>query len=203
MKKFGYARVSTKEQNLSLQVDALLKEGCEKEDIFTEKVSGAKKARPVLERLRDKMRKGDVLIVWKLDRLGRSLKELIELVAYFNEKGIGFKSITDPVDTTSPHGQLIFNIFASLAQFERDVIRERTMAGLEAARARGRVGGRPKGLSQSAKDKAIVAESLYKQLDDEGNKKFSITEICEHIGISRPTLYSYLRHRGIEIGKKN
>lgn len=200
MKKIGYARVSTKEQKLNLQIDALKKEGCKSKDIFTEKVSGSKKDRPQLQKMIEHLRKGDVVIIWKLDRLGRSLKELIELVAKFNEMGVGLKSINDPIDTTTSHGKLIFNIFACLAEFERDTIRERTKAGLNAARARGRVGGRPKGLSKEAKSKAEFAAMLYKK---RGAEELSISDICERVGCSKPTLYNYLREQGVQIGGKN
>lgn len=189
--KFGYARVSTKEQSLDLQMDALKKAGCK--EIFREVVSGAKTERVELNRLLQKLRKGDVLIVWKLDRLGRSLKHLVLLVHELMEKGIGLQSLNDPIDTTTSQGRLVFNIFACLAEFERDVIRERTQAGLKAARARGRTGGRPKGLSEKAKRKAIAAEALYKE------GQLSVVEICQNLNISKATLYKYLRHRGIEV----
>ncbi len=189
--KIGYARVSTKDQSLDLQIDALKKAGCEQ--IFHEVVSGAKTERIKLNRLLSQLRKGDILVIWKLDRLGRSLKHLVELVHELNEKGIGLQSINDPIDTTTSQGRLIFNIFACLAEFERDVIRERTQAGLKAARARGRIGGRPKGLSEKAKYKAIAAEALYK------NQKLSIVEICKNLSISKATLYKYLRHQGVDI----
>lgn len=189
--KFGYARVSTKEQNLDLQMDALKKAGCK--DIFHETVSGAKTERAELNRLLSQMRKGDVLVIWKLDRLGRSLKHLILLVHELIEKGIGIQSLNDPIDTTTSQGRLVFNIFACLAEFERDLIRERTQAGLKAARARGRTGGRPKGLSEKAERKAIAAEALYKE------GQLSVAEICQNITISKATLYKYLRHRGIEV----
>lgn len=139
--KIGYARVSTHEQDLALQLDALTKEGCEK--IFQEKASGAHRDRPELKAALSYMRKGDTLVVWKIDRLARSLKQLIETIESFQERGIGFKSLQDPIDTSSPSGKLVFHIFAALAEFERGVIRERTTAGLRAARERGRVGGRP------------------------------------------------------------
>jgi len=197
MKKIGYARVSTKEQSLNLQIDALKKEGCKTKDIFTEKVSGAKKDRPQLLKMMDHLREGDVVIIWKLDRLGRSLKDLIDLVSKLNDMGVGLKSINDPIDTSSSQGKLIFNIFACLAEFERDVIRERTNAGLAAARARGRVGGRPKGLSKEAKSKAEFAAMLYQK---RGKEELSINEICERVGCSKPTLYNYLRNQGIKIG---
>lgn len=149
--KLGYARVSTSDQNLDLQLDQLRHAGCEQ--IFQEKISGAKSERPVLSSLLEQMRAGDVLVIWKLDRLGRSLRHLVDLVSTLMEKDVGLKSLKDPIDTTSSQGRLVFNIFASLAEFERDLIIERTQAGLNAARARGRKGGRPKGLSAAAKKK--------------------------------------------------
>lgn len=191
--KIGYARVSTQDQNLDLQTDALKKAGCER--IYQEQVSGSGKLpRPELDRLLENIREGDMVMVWKLDRLGRSLKNLIELVNLFNEKGVGFVSLNDPVDTTTAQGRLVFNIFASLAEFEREIIRERTMAGLAAARARGRVGGRRKGLSLAAQKTALAAETLYKE------QKFTVKEMCERLSISRATFYAYLRYRGVEIG---
>ncbi len=189
--KIGYARVSTNEQNLSLQLDALKAEGCEK--IFQDKISGAKSERPEFSKLLEGLRKGDTVIVYKLDRLGRSLKHLIETVADFQDRGVSFKSLNDPVDTTSPQGKLIFNIFASLAEFERELIRERTMAGLASARARGRIGGRPKGLSEDAENTARICESLYREGTHSANA------IAKQLGISKATLYKYLRHRGVEI----
>lgn len=189
--KIGYARVSTKEQNLSLQMDALEKEGCKK--IFEEKISGAKADRPELRKMIDQVREGDIIVTWKLDRLGRSIRDLINLVNEIQDKGAGLKSLNDSIDTTTPQGKLTFHLFASLAEFERDIIRERTKAGLEAARARGRKGGRPKGLSKEAQDKAMVAETLYKQ------GEMSVTEICKHLNIARSTLYKYLRYRGVKL----
>ena len=131
-----------------------------------------------------------MIVVWKLDRLGRSLKHLVELVNLLLEKGVGLQSLQDPVDTTTAQGRLIFNVFASLAEFERDLIVERTQAGLKAARARGRTGGRPKGLSESAQKKAIAAEALYLK------GELSVNEISDNLGISKVTLYRYLRLRG-------
>jgi DNA invertase Pin-like site-specific DNA recombinase len=189
--KFGYARVSTKEQNLNLQMDALKKAGCK--EIFHETVSGAKTKRVELDRLLSRMRHGDVLVIWKLDRLGRSLKHLVLLVHEFIEKGIGLQSLNDPIDTTTSEGRLIFNIFASLAEFERDLISQRTRAGLQAARARGRTGGRPKGLSEQAQRKAIAAEALYKE------GRLSVAEICHNLTISKASLYKYLRHQGVQV----
>ena len=189
--KFGYARVSTKEQKLDLQMDALKKEGCQ--EIFEDQISGAKSERPQLAKLLEKLRDGDVVVVWKLDRLGRSLIELVKLVNMLAEKGVGLKSLSDPIDTTSSQGRFVFNIFASLAELERDIIRERTKAGLSAARSRGRIGGRPKGLSKEAENKALAAESLYKE------RKLSTRQIAKRLSISTSTLYQYLRFRGIKI----
>lgn len=189
--KIGYARISTKDQKLDLQIDALKKAGCEK--VYHDQVSGAKANRPALNQMLEHLRKGDVVIIWKLDRLGRSLKHLVELVSDFMERGIGLLSLNDPVDTTTAHGRLVFNIFASLAEFERELIRERTKAGLEAARARGRKGGRPSGLSEDAQKTAMVAETLYKE------KTLSIDEICSRLRISKTTFYRYLRLRGVSL----
>lgn len=171
--------------------------------IYQEKVSGAKAERPELRRMIDQLREGDLIVIWKLDRLGRSLRDLVNLVTEIQDKGAGLKSLNDSIDTTTPHGKLTFHLFAALAEFERDIIRERTMAGLAAARARGRKGGRPAGLSKAAQDKAIIAETLYKQgrNPNSGDRVWSITEICRHLGICRTTLYKYLRFRGVGIGK--
>ena len=187
----GYARVSTREQKLAMQIDALKKHGCEK--IVTETVSGAKADRPMLDDLLKNLVKGDVLVIWKLDRLGRNLKGLITIVNDLLDRDIGLISLNDPIDTTTPHGKLIFNIFGSLAEFERDIIRTRTQAGLQAARSRGKLGGRPKGLGKAAISKAYAAETLYKE------NKLSITEICKQLNIARGTLYSYLRYRGVSV----
>ena len=140
------------------------------------------------------MRAKDVVVVWKLDRLGRSLKHLVSVVSALMEKGVGLKSLHDPIDTTTSQGRLIFNLFASLAEFERDLISERTQAGLAAARARGRNGGRPSGLSDAAKKKARAAEALYKE------GELSANEIAQNLGISKATLYKYLRYRGVTVG---
>ena len=140
------------------------------------------------------LRSGDVVVIWKLDRLGRSLRDLVNLISSFQEKGVGFKSLQDNIDTTTPAGKLTFYLFAALAEFKRDIISSRTKVGLESARARGRNGGRPKGLSKKAQDKARLAESLYQE------KERSISEICDHLEISKSTLYRYLRARGVTIG---
>lgn len=190
--RIGYARVSTKEQSFDVQVDGLRKAGCE--EIYREVCSGARAERPVLGELLSHLRGGDVLIIWKLDRLGRSLKHLVELVNELNAKDVGLQSLQDPIDTTTPQGRLCFNVFASLAEFERDLIQERTQAGLAAARARGRKGGRPKGLSTQAESIACAAETLYLE------GKLSVREIAKRLGISKNTLYAYLRHREVQIG---
>jgi DNA invertase Pin-like site-specific DNA recombinase len=182
----GYARVSTIDQNLSLQMDALRKDGCEK--IFCDKISGGKTERPGLKEALKYTRKGDTLLVWRLDRLGRSLKHLIEIVTQLEEQGIGFRSLQEAIDTTTSGGKLVFQIFGALAEFERNLIRERTQAGLAAARARGRKGGRPKVLD---KTKIELVCKLYEE------KKHTIKEICRILGISKPTLYSYLNQRTV------
>lgn len=181
---YGYARVSTLDQNLNLQVDALKKAGCEK--IFQEKTS-ALKDRLKLTQLLEVLKEDDVLIVWKLDRLGRSMRELVQLVEGFSKKGVKFISLQDHIDTTTAQGRLFFGIIASLAEFERDLIRERTMAGLKAARLRGVSGGRKKGLSPEAYGKAQSAYRLYQ------DNSLSISNITESLGISKKTLYNYVK----------
>jgi len=189
---YGYARVSTKDQNLDLQIDALENAGCQK--IFTEVAKGAKSNRPKLLELFNEIQPHDTLVVWKLDRMGRSLQHLIKVVNDLINNQVGIISLNDPIDTTTIQGKLMFNIFASLAEFEKDLIRERTMAGLSSARARGRMGGRPKGLSDEASKKACIAEALYQQ------KELSTEEIAKQLKISRTTLYSYLKHRNVKVG---
>jgi len=181
----GYARVSTHEQTLALQQDALGKAECGR--VFTDTASGAKADRPGLAEALDFVRAGDTLVVWKLDRLGRSLPHLIETIRDLQERGIGFKSLTEQIDTTTSGGKLIFHVFAALAEFERDVIRERTQAGLAAARARGRTGGRPPSPSLSDAKKVALAQRLY---DDTTN---SIDDICKTLRVSRSTLYRYIK----------
>jgi DNA invertase Pin-like site-specific DNA recombinase len=188
--KIGYARVSTQNQNLDMQLDALKAEGCA--ETFQEKTSGAGKKRPALEQMMDRLRKDDLVVVWKLDRLGRSLKDLVRIVGAIQEKGAHIKSLQDHIDTSSPQGRLTFHLFASLAEFEREIIAERTKAGLAAARARGRKGGRPKGLSKEARDKAMIAQALYLK------NEMPVAGICKHLSISKPTFYSYIRAMGAE-----
>lgn len=180
--KIGYARVSTLEQNLNLQIDALKQAGCEK--IITDELSGSVAERPGLNKLKELLRKDDILMVWRLDRLGRTLKHLIEWINELEQQGIGFKSLQETIDTTNSSGKLIFHIFAALAEFERNLIRERTRAGLEAARVRGRQGGRPKILTEN---KCELAVKLYE------DKKHSVKEICQIMNISKPTLYKYIK----------
>jgi len=183
----GYARVSTDDQELALQRDALTTAGCER--LFEDTISGATAERPQLSDALDFVRPGDTLVVWKLDRLGRSLSNLIELLSGLSERGVGFKSLTEQIDTTTSGGKLIFHIFGALAEFERELIRERTRAGLSAARARGRVGGRPRKLDTVGK--LAMARSLYA----EGTH--SIEDICKTLGISRTTLYRAIKSRAI------
>ncbi|MDC0763510.1 recombinase family protein [Brevibacillus sp. AG] len=181
--RFGYARVSTVDQNLDSQIDALKVAGCD--EIYQEKMSGKRDDRPELNRLLDKLREGDVLIVYKLDRLGRSTFKLLELTSEFEKKGIEFVSITDGIDTTTPVGKFFFRMMASIAELERDIIVERTQAGLKAARARGRVGGRPK----TDKSKLEAALSLYKAGD------MSVPEIVAATGVSKATLYRHIERK--------
>jgi DNA invertase Pin-like site-specific DNA recombinase len=181
----GYARVSTQDQTLALQKDALEKIGCTK--IFTDTASGAKAERKGLEEALNYVREGDILVVWRLDRLGRSLKHLIETITELNNKKIGFKSIQENIDTTTSGGKLVFHIFGALAEFERDIIRERTNAGLTAARARGRLGGRPKAKSLNTPKKVAMAQRLY------NDKNNTIDEICRTLNVSRATLYRYIK----------
>jgi DNA invertase Pin-like site-specific DNA recombinase len=180
--KIGYARVSTVDQNLHLQQDALEKAGCEK--IIVDKASGSTVLRPGLDQVKDILREGDSLVVWRLDRLGRSLKDLINWSGYLEEKGVGLVSLQESIDTGSSTGKLVFHMFGALAEFERNLIRERTMAGLQAARARGKMGGRSKTLSPEQQKRL---KQLYK------DQSVSVKEICQMMSISKPTLYKYLK----------
>jgi DNA invertase Pin-like site-specific DNA recombinase len=182
--KIGYCRISTTDQNLDLQTQALKDAGCDK--IFEEVASGAKDDRPKLKEAIDYMREGDVLVLWKLDRLSRSLKHLIETVNDLEKRGIGFRCLTQQLDTTTPSGKLIFHVFGAISEFERSLIRERTSAGLKVARARGRLGGRPKVLDQ---EKITIAQSLY----DDG--KTTVDKICSTLGISRATFYRNVKQK--------
>ncbi len=179
----GYSRVSTADQYMRMQEDALKSAGCE--EIYTDVASGVKTSRPGLEKALARLRAGDTLVVWKLDRLGRSIRHLIETVQMFHDKKIGFKSLQENIDTTTSSGKLIFHMFSALAEFERDLIKERTAAGLKAARARGRLGGRPTRLNQREINKL---KRYYKK------GELPINEICKVFGITKPTLYRYLKN---------
>lgn len=177
----GYARVSTQDQKPQLQLDALKAAGCGR--IFEEKASGAQRERPGLKDALEFLREGDTLVVWKLDRLARSLRQLLETVELLEGRGIGLRSLTESIDTTTPGGRLIFHIFGALAEFERSVIRERTSAGLASARARGRVGGRPPAMT--AGDIAVAKTLL-------ANSEISVKEIARRQGVSVSTLYKHI-----------
>ena len=189
--KIGYSRVSAQEKTLSLQLDALQAAGCEV--VYQEKIGGGKKDRPELQKALAQIRAGDIVVVWRLDRLARLLRDLVSLVNEIQGKGAELQSLNDQIDTTTPQGKFTFHLFAALAEFERDIIRERTKAGLAAARARGRVGGRPKGLSKEAQHKAIIAEKLYR------DRELTVKQICQQLSISRGTFYNCLRHRGVDV----
>jgi DNA invertase Pin-like site-specific DNA recombinase len=180
----GYARVSTQEQTLDLQKDVLSKAGCGK--IFEDTMSGAKAERPGLQEALSYLRQGDILMVWRLDRLGRSLKNLIEIMTDLNKRGVGFRSLTESIDTTTSAGNFFFQIFGALAEFERNLIRERTLAGLAAARARGRKGGRPRAKGLNDEKKVAMACALH------NDKSNSVKDICRTLNVSRATLYRYL-----------
>ena len=179
---YGYARVSTGDQTTDLQRDALEKAGCDR--IFTDVASGARAHRPELDHMLDLLREGDTVVVWKLDRLGRSMQNLVDLMTIFDERKVQFRSLTEAIDTSTPGGTLVFNIFGSLAQFERDLIRERTRAGLEAARARGRKGGRPAKLD--AKQVREVRR-LY------ASRTVTVDQIAAMMHVGRSTIYRCLK----------
>src|SRR5260221_5389140 len=186
MTAIGCARVSRHKQDLDLQIDALEAKGCK--PIFQEKQSSMNDDRPELAKALAYLRPGDILVVWRLDRLGRSLQHLLKTVTDLQSKGVGFMSLTESIDTTSPSGRLVFHIFAALAEFEHDLIVERVNAGLSAARARGRIGGRPSMLHDDKK--VVLARRLY------ADKSNSIDDICGLLNISRPTFYRYLKMAG-------
>jgi DNA invertase Pin-like site-specific DNA recombinase len=181
----GYARVSTTYQQPHLQVDALERAGCYR--VFTETASGARADRPTLEQVLDQLRPGDTLVVWKLDRLGRSLRHLVDTVTGLAERGNGFCSLQEAIDTTTPGGKLVFHVFAALAEFERDLVRERTSAGLAAARARGRRGGRPSVLTGH---KLQVAREMYR------SGQYTVAAIAKTLGVSRASIYRHLIRAG-------
>jgi len=179
--KIGYARISTTDQKMHLQIDALEKAGCE--NVFRESASGSKTERAELESAFEKTTSGDTLVVWKLDRLGRSLRDVIDFVERLSQKGVGFQSLTDGIDTSSPTGKFFFHIIGAFSELERDLIRERTRAGLIAAKKRGRVGGQPRAIDPKTFKSAL---SLYKSND------LSIREICTSLNINSRTLARYL-----------
>jgi len=177
----GYARVSTTDQHPQLQVDALERAGCHR--VFTETASGASSDRPTLAQVLDQLRPGDTLVVWKLDRLGRSLRHLVDTVIGLADRSVGFRSLQEAIDTTTPGGKLVFHVFAALGEFERDLIRERTSAGLAAARARPRRGGRP---SVMTVHKLQVAQQMYR------SGQYSVAAIAMTLGVSRASVYRHL-----------
>lgn len=179
--RIGYARVSTHEQSLDLQLDALKATGCDR--VYQDKVIGSKSARPGLDRLREVLRSGDTLVIWRLDRLGRSLRDLVDWNQWLNEHGIELCSLRERIDTSSSAGKLTFHLFAALAEFERDLIVERTLAGRTAARARGRLGGRKAKLNAS---QVTQLKTMHRDVS------LSVGEICATFGISRRTFYRYL-----------
>jgi DNA invertase Pin-like site-specific DNA recombinase len=181
----GYARVSTGEQNLDLQVDALKQAGCG--EVYTDEMSGTKSERPGLQKALAFARTGDTLVVWRLDRLGRSLKDLVQKVEDLQKRGVGFRSLHESIDTTSSVGKFQFHVFSALAEFERDLIRDRTMAGLRAARERGRRGGRRRLLTP---EQVSMAARLIK------SREVPVNEICKILKVSKPTLYRYVSPAG-------
>lgn len=183
--RIGYARVSTGEQNLNLQLDALQQAGCDK--VFSDELSGSKADRPGLSEALDFLRTGDTLVVWRLDRLGRSLKDLVQKIEDLGQRNVGFVSLTEAIDTTTAVGKFQFHIFSALAEFERELIRERTLAGLRAARARGRMGGRRREMTE---EKIKMASRLIK------DKEVTVKEICTLLEISRSTLYRFVAPDG-------
>jgi DNA invertase Pin-like site-specific DNA recombinase len=179
----GYARISTADQNPDLQLDALGRAGCYR--TFVDRASGSLDGRPELAKVLDQLRPGDTLVVWRLDRLGRSLRHLIDTVAGLSERGIGLRSLGENIDTTTAGGKLVFHIFGALAEFERDLIRERTQAGLAAARARGRRGGRPRVMTP---EKVTMARQLYE------SRRYTVEAIAQSLGVSRASIYRHLGH---------
>ena len=190
--KVGYARVANNDPDGSIQIDALKQADCQQ--IFTDSVDSTRKDFPGLEAALSYMQKGDTLVVYRLERLGRSLTNLIAGVNQLGEQGYELQSLQEGIDTTSTEDRSLFHVITILAKFGKNIIRERTKVGLAAARARGRKGGRPKGLSETAQRTAILAEELYLARD------LSIREICEELSISKGTLYNYLRYRGVKTG---
>ena len=188
--KIGYARVSTADQHLRMQEDALKSAGCE--EIYSDVISGVKSQRPGLDKALSYLREGDTLVVWKLDRLGRSIQHLIQTVNALLDKKIGFKSLQENIDTATSGGKLIFHIFSALAEFERDLIQERTQAGLKAARVRGKMGGRPP---------LLDTRQINRMIEMYDEQKNTVAEICKIYNISRPSFYNYLNNRRRELAK--
>jgi len=180
-RSLGYARISTAEQHLDLQRDALERAGCER--IFSDTASGALDERPQLARVIAALRSGDTLVVWRLDRLGRSLRHLIDTVTDLRDRGVGFRSLQESIDTSTSGGKLVFHVFGALAEFERELVRERTRAGLAAARARGRFGGRPRAMTP---DKVRLARQLY------DSREHTVETIAKTLGVSRASIYRHL-----------
>lgn len=189
--RLGYARVSTLDQDPALQHDALLAAGCQR--IFTDKASGRLESRPSLDDLLEQARPGDTVVVWRLDRLGRSLRHLLETVEVLETRGISFVSLTENIDTTTPAGRLVFHVFGALAEFERSLIRERTMAGLAAARARGRTGGRP---TVWTEDKLRTVRAMRESGD------YDVTSIAKVLGVSRASVYRALGLPSLEVASE-
>ena len=190
--KIGYARVSTADQHLRMQEDALKSAGCE--EIYSDVISGVKSQRPGLDKALHYAREGDTIIVWKLDRLGRSIHHLIQTITSLLEKKIGFKSLQENIDTSTSGGKLIFHIFSVLAEFERDLIQERTQAGLKAARVRGKMGGRPP---------LLDIRQINRMIEMYDEQKNTVAEICKIYNISRPSFYNYLNNRKRELAKSS
>ncbi len=196
--RYGYARVSTQEQSLSLQLDALHSYGVDQ--VYEEKVSGKNKFKPVLDDLMAQLKSGDQLVVWKLDRLGRRTSELMILQESLEKRNISLISLTESLDTSTPIGKFAFHILCCVAEMERNIISERTRAGLNSAKAQGRIGGRKPGLTPQSQKRAKLAVTEYIKYKHDKTK--TINDICNSVGVSRATLYKYLRIEGIEIDRK-
>ena len=190
--KIGYARVSTADQHLRMQEDALKSAGCE--EIYSDVISGVKSQRPGLDKALNYAREGDTIVVWKLDRLGRSIQHLIQTITSLIDKKIAFKSLQENIDTSTSGGKLIFHIFSALAEFERDLIQERTQAGLKAARVRGKMGGRPP---------LLDTRQINRMIEMYDEQKNTVAEICKIYNISRPSFYNYLNNRRRELAKSS
>jgi DNA invertase Pin-like site-specific DNA recombinase len=190
--KIGYARVSTADQHLRMQEDALKSAGCE--EIYSDVISGVKSQRPGLDKVLNYAREGDTIVVWKLDRLGRSIQHLIQTITSLMDRKIGFNSLQENIDTSTSGGKLIFHIFSALAEFERDLIQERTQAGLKAARVRGKMGGRPPSLD---------TRQINRMIEMYDEQKNTVAEICKIYNISRPSFYNYLNNRKRELAKSS